>query len=79
MIQPSFDAALMPAIGRTALPPSRLSTAPLAAVALSPIATVADQEQRAAIRITAMPCSENDSRMNRHRPAMAAFDKRNGS
>jgi len=79
VIQSPLAAALMAIVGRTALPLARQQTTQLAAVALSPVATGADREQRPTSRITAKSRSENNFRMNRHRSARAAFDKDNDS
>jgi hypothetical protein len=54
MIQPPFDAPLMTAIGGAMLTHPRLSTARLAAIALSSVATSADREQHLTARIAAM-------------------------
>ena len=79
VIQSPLAAALMATVGGTALPQARLLTTLRAAVALSPVATGADREQRPASRITAKSRSEYNFRMNRHRSARAAFDKDNSS
>jgi hypothetical protein len=72
LIQSPLAAALMATVGGTALPLARLHTTQLAAVALSPVATGADREQRPTSRITAKSRSENNFPMNRHRSARAA-------
>ena len=79
MILPTLHAPLMTAIGGPMLTHPRLSTARLAAIALSPVATSADRERCPAVRITAMSKFKWNFRMNRHGPAKAAFDKENGS
>jgi hypothetical protein len=79
MIQLPLGALLMTAIGGATLTHPCLCTARLAAIALSTVATSADRERRPAAQITAMSQFEWNFRMNRHRPATAAFDKDNGS
>jgi hypothetical protein len=54
MVQPPLDALLMTAIGSAMLTHPRLDAAPLAAIALSPVAAGANREQRPAVRIAAM-------------------------
>jgi hypothetical protein len=79
VIQSSFAALLMAAIGGAMLPTPRQITTLSAAIALAPVATGANREQRPAIGTTAKSRSENNFRMNRHRSARAAFDNDNGS
>jgi len=77
MIQTTLGAPLMPPIGRSMLPVSRLGATLRAAVSLPAIAAPANPEHRPAIWIAAKPLPENNFPVNCHPRLQAAFD--NGS
>jgi hypothetical protein len=79
MIQPSFDASLMPPVGGAMLPAPCLTAALRAAIALATIAAGANPEQISTVSVAAKPKPENNFPMNRHPHAKTAFDNGNGS
>ena len=68
VVQFAFRAALMDAVGFTALPEPRGLAARLAAVALSAIAVRADEEQGVAIAAQTKPRTENRFAVFHHAP-----------
>ena len=73
MIEPSFGAPLVAAVGATPLTGAGLPRGRYAAVALSAIAVRADQEHRVAFDCRTNPLPENHFAMSRHvRPAGGA-------
>ena len=74
MIEASFRALLMAAIGGAPLTQARLLPAWIAAIALSAIAFRAEEEHRAAFGNNAKPLSQNHFAMRRHADCVAALD-----
>ena len=79
MVESSFQAPLVAAVGAAPLLQSRLSTASGAAVALSAIAVLADPEHRVASSAAANPLPENYFAVGRHPCPHAGLDNGNRS
>ena len=73
MVKPTFQAALVAAVGTAPLLASRFATAGEAAIALSSITVLTDPEHRVASATTANPLTENDLAMNRQCRSMAGW------
>jgi len=73
VIQPALEAALMAAVGFTALPEAGRSAARLAAVALPAVTVRADEEQSIAIAAQTKPRKKNRSAVFRHAPSGRAL------
>jgi hypothetical protein len=78
MIETSFRAPLVAAVGLAPLLPPGSGTASEAAIALSAITAGAKEEHRAAFAVLANSLPENHFAMNRHAPPQAALDNGNG-
>lgn len=74
MIEASFRALLMAAIGGAPLTQTRLPTAWAAAIALSAVAFGTEEEQRPAFGDEAKPLPKNHFAMRRHADCVAALD-----
>lgn len=79
MVQPSFRAPLVPAIGAASLLDSGPIAASGAAIALSAIAVLADPEHLVAFAALANPLPENHFAMSRHPCTPAGLDNGNRS
>ena len=77
MVQPSFRAPLVAAVGTAPLLESGLGAAGQAAIALSTITVLTDPEHRVASTAVANPLTENYFAMNRHARPQTGLD--NGS
>jgi hypothetical protein len=78
MIEASFRALLMAAIGGALLAQARLLPAWVAAIALSAVAFGTEEEQRAAFGNKAKPLSQNHFAMRRHADCVAVLDNGRG-
>jgi len=78
MIESSFRALLMAAIGGALLAQARLLPAWLAAIALSSVAIATEEEQGAAFGNKAKPLSENHFALRRHADRVAVLDNGHG-
>ncbi|MBM3748593.1 MAG: hypothetical protein FJW34_22685 [Acidobacteria bacterium] len=78
MIEPSFLALLVPAIGHAVLAEARLLAAGVAAVALSAITAGTQEEHRAAVAGQAKPLPQNRFPVRGHLSSPAALDNGNG-
>jgi len=78
MIEPSFRAPLMAAVGSALLLPPGSGATSEAAIALSAIAAGAQEEHRATFAVLANSLPENHFAMNRHAFPQAALDNGNG-
>ena len=76
MVQPSFRASLVAAIGAAPLLDPGLLAASCAAIALSAITMLADPEHREASTAAANPLPENHFAMSRHRRPQAGAGQR---
>ena len=74
MVEPSFQAPLVAAVGAAPLLESCCGTAGEAAIVLSTITVLTDPEHRVASAATANPLTENYFAMNRQRPPTAGLD-----
>jgi hypothetical protein len=79
MIEPSFRAPLMAAVGVAALFPAGSVAASRAAIALAAVAMPADPEHRVTFPAAANPLSENRFAMDRHPRPRAGLDNGNQS
>jgi hypothetical protein len=79
MVQPSFRASLVAAVGAASLLEPRFTAASGAAIALSAITMLADPEHREASTAAANPLPENHFAMSRHRRPQAGLDNGNRS
>jgi hypothetical protein len=79
MIQPTFGALLVPAVGGAALLTPGVGTARRAAIALPPITVGTNPEHCLATLAATNALPENHFAMNRHPPTQANFDNDNGS
>ena len=77
MVEPSFRALLVPAIGAPPLLQPCLLAAGDAAIALPAIAMRAEEEDGATVAAEANPLPENHIAVNRHACAEAALDNGN--
>lgn len=75
MIEPSFRALLMPAIGQSPLPNPGLLAAGETAITLPMITVPAQEEKRAAFTGKTKPLPQNRFAVRRHTPSQAALDK----
>lgn len=78
VVEPSFRALLMPAVGGASLSQARLLPADGAAIPLAAVTVGAEKEQRATLREKAKPLSENHFAMRRHAGPQAELDKGRG-
>ena len=79
MIEPSFGALLVAAVGAPPLLAAGLLAALVAAVAMSAIAVRADEENRVAVLTKANPLPQNRFAMNRrHASSQAELDNGSG-
>jgi hypothetical protein len=74
MIEASFRAVLMAAIGGAPLAQTRLLAAWVAAIALSAVAFGTEEEQGAAFGNKAKPLSQNHFAVRRHADCVAVLD-----
>jgi len=79
MIEASFRALLMAAIGGSLLPQARLLPASAAAIALSAVAFGTEEEHGAAFGNETKPLSQNHFAMRRHADCVAGLDNGPGS
>jgi|SRR5690242_18432359 len=79
MIESSFRAPLMAAVGPASLLESGLSTAGTTAIAVSAITVLADPEHRVAFTTAANPLPKNHFAMSRHPCARVGLDNGNRS
>jgi hypothetical protein len=79
MVQTTFRAALVTAVGTALLLDPGLSAATGTAIALSAVAVLADPEHLVAIATTANALPENHFAMSRHRCPPAGLDNGNRS
>ena len=79
MVEPSFRAPLVAAIGAAALSETGFGAARGAAIALSAITVPADPEHRVASNAEANPLTENHLAMKSHVRSHAGLDNGNGS
>lgn len=77
MIEPSFRALLVPAIGTPPLLQPCLLAAAHAAIALPAVTVLAEEEEGATVAAEANPLPENHIAVNRHACAQAALDSGN--
>jgi len=73
MIQSSFRAALVPAIGRAALPPPRCCAADRTAIALPAVTVRTNEEQHVAGAAPTEPRPQNRLAMYGHAPGVRAL------
>jgi len=76
MVQPSFRASLVAAVGAASLHDPGLIAATWAAIALAAITMLADPEHRVASTAAANPLPENHFAMSRHRRPQAGAGQR---
>ena len=79
MVEASFRALLMAAIGGASLTPTRLLPTRIAAIALSAVAFGTEKEQGAAFGDKAKPLSQNHFAVRRHADCEAVLDNGAGS
>jgi hypothetical protein len=79
MIEPAFFTALVPPIGASFLAKTRLPAAFRAAIAMTPIAMRADEEDRLALFPATRPLQEYSLAMNRRRHRVCPAGLDNGS
>jgi hypothetical protein len=78
MIEPSFRAVLVPAVGRATLTESGLVAASEAAIALSAVTARTEIEHRSAFAAKANPLPENQFVVSRHAFSQAGLDNDKG-
>jgi hypothetical protein len=79
VIESSFEALLMPAVGASPLTEPGLTPTTEAAIALTAITVGTEKKHRAAFAAQANPSPENPFAMNRHAIRRAGLDKRYSS